>query len=86
MKCLLLACVFSLSSCEAVMEVIGNDPLEDVRMSRHDAAAMAAGLAAANATPDLDGDADINGWKEWYAWIKTLVQTAKAAAAEAEKK
>lgn len=75
---------FSLSSCTALMDAIGGDPLEDVRMSRHDAAAMQAGLAAANATTDLDGDTDVNGWEEWYSWIRTLVQTAKAEAAKKE--
>lgn len=71
-----------LYSCE-LMESFG-DPLEDVRMSRHDAAAAEKAIAAANATTDLDGDTDINGWEEWYSWIRTLVQTAKAEAAKEE--
>lgn len=75
---------FSLSSCDTLMDAIGGDPLEDVRMSRHDAAAAAAAITAANATTDLDGDTDVNGWEEWYSWIRTLVQTAKAEAAKKE--
>ena len=74
-----------LSSCTGLMDAIGGDPLEDVRMSRHDAAAAAAAIAAANATTDLDGDTDVNGWEEWYSWIRTLVQTAKAEAAKKDK-
>lgn len=84
MKYLLLACVFSLSSCAGFLDVIGGDPLEDVKLPRTDADTVAKALIAANETPDLDLDGNINGWAEWYAWMRALVQAYQALDAEKE--
>jgi hypothetical protein len=80
---IILALLFAagLSGCGALSERLSLfDPLAKVKMSRDNTNAEAAAAAwiAANGTPDLDSDGTINGWQEWFAWVRMALQTYEA--------
>ena len=59
---------FSLCSCDA---------LKDARLNRADLKAAQLGIEAALNTTDLNFNGEIDGFDEWFAAIRAMIQTAQ---------